>query len=126
MAFFEYGSENRWYDQYFGKNVTVEEGGTECPERLTVGGHHGALAVTVAAAAAGTVTNGTVTLLESDEADCGFAEKEDAPVLTIKNASPEAGDVIAKMVLPDCRRYVGIRLGGTMPACDVFLSYLAR
>lgn len=49
---FEYGSENRWHDQYFGKNVTVEADGTECPERLAVGEHHGALAVTVAAAAA--------------------------------------------------------------------------
>lgn len=123
---FEYGSENRWYDQYFGKNVTVAAGGTECPERLAVGEHHGALAVTVAAAVAGTVTNGTITLLDSDQADCGFAVKDDAPVLTIKSAAPEAGDIIAKMVLPDCKRYVGIKLGGTMPNCDVFLSYLAR
>ena len=119
---FEYGSENRWHDQYFGKNVTVEADGTECPERLAVGEHHGALAVTVAAAAAGAVTNGTITLLDSDQVDCGFAEKEDAPVLTVKSAAPEAGDIIAKMVLPDCKRYVGIKLGGTMPNCDVFLS----
>lgn len=123
---FEYGSENRWHDQYFGKNVTVASAGTECPERLAVGEHHGALAVTVAAAAAGTVTNGTITLLDSEHADCGFAVKDDAPVFTIKSAAPEAGDIIAKMVLPDCKRYVGIKLGGVMPNCDVFLSYLAR
>lgn len=123
---FEYGSGNRWYDQYFGRDVKVSSGGTECPDRLAVGQHNGALVVCVAATAAGTVTNGTVTLMDSDEADCGFAVKEDAPVLTVKSATVEEGDIIARMVLPNCKRYAAIKLGGTMPNCDVFLSYLAR
>ena len=123
---FAYGQDNRWYDQYFEKGMSVS-GETETKNALAAGSHQGALAITVAAAEAGSVAAGTLTFTESDSEDGPFETPAGAPVLTVESASPEAGDVIAVYVLPNCKRYVKARLGGGWPAgVDVYLSCLAR
>lgn len=49
---FSYGSENRWYDQFFEKGKAINAAEFVCANALVVGEHHGALAVTVMAAGA--------------------------------------------------------------------------
>ena len=44
---FSYGSENRWYDQFFEKGKAINAAEFVCANALVVGEHHGALAVTV-------------------------------------------------------------------------------
>lgn len=123
---FSYDSDNRWHDQYFEKGMAVS-GETTSENALAVGQHHGSLAIVVSAAAAGSVSSGTVTFKDDDAEDGSFATNDAAPVLTITSATVEAGDIIAKYVLPDCKRYVKAVLGGTWPSTvDVTLQYLAR
>lgn len=123
---FSYDSDNRWYDQYFEKGMAVS-GETTSANALAVGQHHGALAIVVSAAAAGSVSSGTVTFKDDDAEDGSFATNDAAPLLTITSATVEEGDIIATYVLPDCKRYVKAVLNGTWPSkVDVYLQYLAR
>ena len=123
---FAYGQDNRWHDQYFEKGMAVS-GSTDSENALAVGRHHGALAIVVAAAVDGTVTDGTLSFKDCDTEDGAFSTPENAPELTVASAAPAAGDIIAVYVLPDCRRYVKAVLGGTWPSkVDVYLSCLAR
>ena len=123
---FSFDSDNRWHDQYFEQGMTVS-GETTSANALAVGQHHGALAIVVSAAEAGSVASGTVTFKDDDAETGSFSTSDGAPVLTITSAAVEAGDVIAKYVLPDTKRYVKAVLGGTWPSkVDVTLQYLAR
>ena len=112
---FEFGSENRWHDQYFGKDVTIPSTtSTVCDTPLAVGQHHGALAVTIAAKGAVSIPSTqklTVTIQGADTEDGSFA------------------DITGKLVLPEMKRYAKIKLttdGAATGKVDVFLSYLAR
>lgn len=124
---FEFGRENRWHDQYFARALAVTADGVEGENALAVGQHHGALAVSVAAAGgAVTATGLAVSIMESDTAEGPFEARADGPVITV-SGDFEDGVTLALMGLPDCKRYVKIHLEGTLTGTvDVFMSYLAR
>ena len=133
---FEFGSENRWHDQYFGKDVTIPSTtSTVCDTPLAVGQHHGALAVTIAAKGAVSIPSTkklTVTIQGADTEDGSFADIPGAPEMSVSggaSAAPAFADVIGKLVLPNMKRYAKIKLttdGAATGKVDVFLSYLAR
>lgn len=135
---FEFGSENRWHDQYFGKDVTIPStASTVCDTPLAVGQHHGALAVTIAAKGAVSIPSTeklTVTIQGADTEDGSFADIPGAPEMSVSGGASAAtafadGDIIGKLVLPDMQRYAKIKLttdGAATGKVDVFLSYLAR
>lgn len=131
---FEYGSENRWHDQYFAKELALVAGEGEnatsqaTTEALAVGRHHGSLCVVLAASGDAVKPDDlSLGILESDEPDGAFTAKSDGPVVTIAEGTFNAGDIMAKLVLPDCKDYVKLHLaGGLTGKVDVYLSYLAR
>lgn len=134
---FSYGSENRWYDQFFEKGKAINAAKFVCANALVVGEHHGALAVTVMAAGAVKVAADKtfkLTLQGSDTEDGPFADIPGAPEVTITGTTSTGtsfadGDILCKLVLPDTKRYVKVKVtsdatsSGTV---DVVLSYLAR
>ena len=133
MSSFAYGAENRWHDQYFAKELELAAGAegaaaTADTEALAVGQHHGSLCVVLAASVDEVEADDlSLSILESDEADGDFTAKADGPVVTIAEGTFDAGDIMAKLVLPDCKDYVKLRLsGGLSGKVDVYLSYLAR
>lgn len=125
---FSYGSENRWYDQFFEKGKAINAAEFVCAN---------ALAVTVMAAGAVKVAADKtfkLTLQGSDTEDGPFADIPGAPEVTITGTTGTGtsfadGDILCKLVLPDTKRYVKIKVtsdttsSGTV---DVVLSYLAR
>ena len=135
---FEFGSENRWYDQYFGKDVALPSTTSKvCATPLAVGQHHGSLAVTIAAKGAVSIPSTkklTVTIQGADTEDGSFADIAGAPEMSISGGTSAAtefadGDIMGKLVLPDMARYAKIKLttdGAATGKVDVFLSYLAR
>ncbi|WP_337430840.1 hypothetical protein [Bilophila sp.] len=135
---FEFGSENRWYDQYFGKDVALPSTTSKvCDTPLAVGQHHGSLAVTIAAKGAVSIPSTkklTVTIQGADTEDGSFADIAGAPEMSISGGTSAAtefadGDIMGKLVLPDMARYAKIKLttdGAATGKVDVFLSYLAR
>lgn len=135
---FEFGSENRWYDQYFGKDVALPSTTSKvCDTPLAVGQHHGSLAVTIAAKGAVSIPSTkklTLTIQGADTEDGSFADIAGAPEMSISGGASAAtefadGDIIGKLVLPDMARYAKIKLttdGAATGKVDVFLSYLAR
>lgn len=131
---FEYGAENRWHDQYFAKELALAAGEGEnavasaTTGALAVGQHHGSLCVVLAASADGVEAEELVmSILESDAADGTFAAKADGPAVKLAEGAFGAGDIMAKLVLPDCKDYVKMQLsGGLTGKVDVYLGYLAR
>ena len=130
---FEYGSENRWHDQYFARGLELTAGaegkpGSATTEALAVGKHHGSLCVTLAAAGDEVEADAlSLSIMESDEADGTFTAKADGPVLTLAEGTFNTGDIMAKLVLPDCKDFVKMQLaGGLTGKVDVYLGYLAR
>ena len=135
---FEFGSENRWYDQYFGKDVALPSTTSKvCDTPLAVGQHHGSLAVTIAAKGAVSIPSTkklTVTIQGADTEDGSFADIAGAPEMSISGGTSAAtefadGDIMGKLVLPEMARYAKIKLttdGAATGKVDVFLSYLAR
>ncbi|MDE7372093.1 MAG: hypothetical protein K2N07_10235 [Desulfovibrio sp.] len=124
---FEYGSENRWHDQYFARGLELT-GTTATTDALAVGRHHGSLCVVLAAAGDEVEADAlSLSILESDEADGTFTAKADGPVLTLAEGTFNTGDIMAKLVLPDCKDFVKMQLaGGLTGKVDVYLGYLAR
>lgn len=134
---FNYGSENRWYDQYFEKAKGINAAEFVTANALAVGEHHGALAVTVMAAGAVKVAADKIfklTLQDSDTEDGPFADIPGAPEVTITGTTSTGtsfadGEILCKLVLPDTKRYVKVKVtsdatsSGTV---DIVLSYLAR
>lgn len=134
---FNYGSENRWYDQYFEKAKGINAAEFVTANALAVGEHHGALAVTVMAAGAVKVAADKtfkLTLQDSDTEGGSFADIPGAPEVTITGTTSTGtsfadGDILCKLVLPDTKRYVKVKVtsdatsSGTV---DIVLSYLAR
>lgn len=122
---FEFGKENRWHDQYFGKGLAVTTDGADT-DALTVGEHLGALAITVCANGEVDATSLELTFKESDDEDGAFVAPEN--VLTLGMAGEFAdGQTIGKLLLPDCKAFVKANLKGTVTGkVDVFLSYIAR
>ena len=134
---FEFGSENRWYDQYFGKDVALPSTTSKvCDTPLAVGQHHGSLAVTIAAKGAVSIpsTKKLTVTIQADTEDGSFADIAGAPEMSISGGTSAAtefadGDIMGKLVLPDMARYAKIKLttdGAATGKVDVFLSYLAR
>ena len=124
---FEYGSENRWHDQYFARGLELT-GTTGTTDALAVGRHHGSLCVVLAAAGDEVEADAlSLSIMESDEADGTFTAKADGPVLTLAEGTFNTGDIMAKLVLPDCKDFVKMQLaGGLTGKVDVYLGYLAR
>lgn len=135
---FAYGSENRWHDQYFGKDVSLPSSeSTVCATALAVGRHHGALVVTIAAKGAVSIPSGkklTVSLQGADTEGGTFADIPGAPEMSVSAGASEAvaftdGDIIGKLVLPDMQPYAKVKLttdGAATGKVDVYLGYLAR
>ena len=124
---FEYGAENRWHDQYFAKELELT-GTAVTTEALAVGKHHGSLCVVLAAAEDEVEASDlALSIMEGDEPEGTFAAKADGPVVTIAEGTFNAGDIMAKLVLPDCKDYVKMQLAGGLDGkVDVYLGYLAR
>lgn len=131
---FEYGAENRWHDQYFAKELALVAGEGENAaasadtDALAVGRHHGSLCVVLAASGDGVKPDDlALSILESEEPDGTFTAKADGPVVTLAEGTFNTGDIMAKLVLPDCKDYVKLHLaGGLTGKVDVYLGYLAR
>lgn len=130
---FEYGKDNRWHDQYFEREKAVNVSDFVCSEALAVGGHRGALAVTVAASGPVTIASGKsvgVSVQGCDTDDGEFTDVAGAPqVIVSGEASFEDGDVLCTLVLPDMQRYAKIRITSDTTNSgnvDVYLSCLAR
>lgn len=123
---FGYGAENRWHDQYFARALAVAVDGVDTGA-LSVGAHHGALCVTLAASGDGvSATDLCMSILESDDVAGTFEEKSDGPTVMVSGTF-EDGAILAKLVLPDCKDVVKMHLEGTLTGkVDVFLNYLAR
>ena len=124
---FEYGGENRWHDQYFAKELELT-GTTATTDALPVGRHHGSLCVVLAAAGDEVEADAlSLSIMDCDEADGTFTAKADGPVVTLAEGTFNAGDIMAKLVLPDCKDYVKLQLAGGLDGkVDVYLGYLAR
>lgn len=124
---FAYGAENRWHDQYFAKELELT-GTTATTEALAVGKHHASLCVVLAAAEDEVEASGVaLSIMECEEPDGTFTAKADGPVVTLAEGTFSAGDIMAKLVLPDCKDFVKMRLaGGLSGKVDVCLGYLAR
>ncbi|MBD5647985.1 MAG: hypothetical protein HDQ89_10405 [Desulfovibrio sp.] len=124
---FEYGAENRWHDQYFARELELT-GTTATTEALAVGKHHGSLCVVLAAAGDEVKADAlSLSIMECYEADGTFTAKADGPVVTLAEGTFGAGDIMAKLVLPDCKDYVKMQLAGGLDGkVDVYLGYLAR
>ena len=124
---FEYGAENRWHDQYFAKELELT-GTTATTEALAVGKHHGSLCVVLAAAGDEVEADAlSLSIMECEAPDGTFTAKADGPVVTIAEGTFNAGDIMAKLVLPDCKDYVKMQLAGGLDGkVDVYLGYLAR
>lgn len=123
---FGYGESERWHDQYFGRELTVDTTGIET-DALVVGSHQGALCVSVDAVDGVTCSDLCMCIMESDTEDSEFTEKEDGPTVMISGTFGERQNLM-KLALPNCKRLVKIHLEaksctGTV---DVYLSYLAR
>lgn len=123
---FEYGAENRWHDQYFARALAVTADGVDT-DALSVGAHHGALCVTLAANGEGVrATDLCMSIMESYDAAGTFEGKSDGPTVMVSGAF-EDGAILAKLVLPDCKDFVKMHLEGALTGkVDVFLNYLAR
>lgn len=122
---FEFGKENRWHDQYFGKELAITTSGADT-DALAVGQHLGALAITVCANGAVSATSLELTFKESDDEGGTFAAQAATLKLTIAGDFVD-GQTIGKMLLPDCKAFVKANLKGTVTGkVDVFLSYIAR
>lgn len=124
---FEYGAENRWHDQYFAKELELT-GTTATTEALAVGKHHGSLCVVLAAAGDEVEADAlSLSIMEGEAPDGTFTAKADGPVVTIAEGTFNAEDIMAKLVLPDCKDYVKMQLAGGLDGkVDVYLGYLAR
>lgn len=134
---FEFGSESRWYDQYFDREKSLAAASFECAVPLAVGEHHGALAVAVLANGAVTIAAGkrlSLSLLGSDTEDGEFAAVPGAPELSLtggegSGTSFEDGELICKLVLPDMQRYLKVKITSDATNTgnvDVILASLAR
>ena len=124
---FEYGGENRWHDQYFAKELELT-GTTATTDALPVGKHHGSLCVVLAAAGDEVEADAlSLSILECEAPDGTFTAKTDGPVVTLAEGTFNTGDIMAKLVLPDCKDYVKMQLAGGLDGkVDVYLGYLAR
>ena len=124
---FEYGGESRWHDQYFARELELT-GTTATTDALAVGKHHGSLCVVLAAAGDEVKADAlSLSIMECDEADGTFTAKTDGPVVTLAEGTFNTGDIMAKLVLPDCKDYVKMQLAGGLDGkVDVYLGYLAR
>lgn len=135
---FTYDSENRWHDQYFGRDVSMPSSTSSvCDTALAVGRHHGALAVVIAAKGAVSIPatkTFTVSIQGADTEDGAFADVTGAPEMSVSGGASEAvtfadGDIIGRLVLPDMQPYAKIKLttdGAATGKVDVYLGYLAR
>ena len=134
---FSYGSENRWYDQFFEKGKAINAAEFVCAKRPCRGRtswrpcrhRHGGRC-----GESGSDKTFKLTLQGSDTEDGPFADIPGAPEVTITGTTSTGtsfadGDILCKLVLPDTKRYVKIKVtsdttsSGTV---DVVLSYLAR
>lgn len=134
---FAFGSENRWYDQYFDKGKSLAAASFECADALAVGEHHGALAVAVVANGAVSIASTKsikLSILGSDTEDGEFAAVAGAPEVSIAGGASNAttfedGDIVCKLVLPDMQRYARIKVTSDTTntgSIDVLLACLAR
>lgn len=134
---FAFGSENRWYDQYFDRKKSLAAASFECADTLAVGEHHGALAVTVVANGAVSIAatkSIKLSILGSDTEDGEFVAVAGAPEVSIAGGADAAttfedGDIVCKLVLPDMQRYAKIKVTSDTTntgKVDVILAYLAR
>lgn len=124
MSKFEYGRENRFFDQYF-----VEDGAAGTYGPLSVGPLNGAVCVTVAANGPVTANASTLKLQGADKADGEFDDITPDVMLTM-TGSYEHGEVLGQLVVPNTAPdYIkavltaGTALTGKV---DVYLQYLAR
>lgn len=136
MSGFGYNEDVRWADQYFQEGVTLSATAVTSTNALKVGAHNGSLALKVAAngevalTAASTIN---VDIYECDTEDGTFTIHAKMPNVTL--TAPTGGleyadgEVLMAMVLPDCMRFVKIRITGTAATdgdVDLYLDYLAR
>ena len=125
---FEYGCDNRFFDQYFTKGASAV--GTFGP--LKAGGHtNGALCIVVAAAAATVVgANGLTISMTASSTEAGtYAAPAAACVVTAPAGNYAEGDIIGRLVIDgDVAEYVKAVVGGTLTSgkIDVYLQYLPR
>lgn len=131
-----YKESQRFADQYFHREGTLSATAVTSDNALRVGDHLGSLALKIAAngavsiAAAATLT---VEFLESDTLSGTFAAQATNPKITI--TGPTGGvsyadkEDILTLVLPDCKKYVKVKVTGTASTSgkvDMYLDYLAR
>lgn len=124
MSKFEYGRENRFFDQYF---VEAGAAGTHGP--LSVGPLNGAVCVTVAANGTVTANGSTLKLTGAAKADGTFEDITPSVLLTM-TGTYEHGEVLGQLVVPNTAPdfikavlTAGTALTGKV---DVYLQYLAR
>jgi hypothetical protein len=121
-------------DQYFGKGATLPANTTaQLAQALVTGAHAGALAVTAAASGAVSIpaaTTLTVSLSDGDAEDALSAFPVSCAFSFADALTAADGDVLARFVLPDTKKFVKVTLGTNKAAVsgkvDVFLEYLAR
>jgi hypothetical protein len=123
---FEFGCDNRFFDQYFQQGASAI--GTFGP--LKAGGHtNGALCIVVAAASAVVASKITIKATCCETETGSFVAPTNDVVVTCGGTSFEKGDIIGRLVLdgemPD---YVKAVVGGTLTSgtIDVYLQYLPR
>jgi glycine/D-amino acid oxidase-like deaminating enzyme len=123
---FEYGCDNRFFDQYFKEGSTAV--GTFGP--LKAGGHtNGALAIVVAAKTAVVASKLTISVTACDTEGGSYTAPTNANVVTCGGTSFEAGDIIGRLIVEnDVAEYVKAVIGGTLTSgiIDVYLQYLPR
>lgn len=122
---FQYGSDNRFKDQYFVEGASAT--GTFGP--LMAGDTNGGLAVVVAAKTDMAVSGLKLSLTCADAADGSFAAPTNADTLTFGGTSYAAGDILGYYVIPNgVKDYVKAVISGTLTSgtYDVYLQYLAR
>ena len=124
MSKFEYGRENRFFDQYF-----VENGGAGTYGPLSVGPQNGAVCVTVAANGTVTANASTLKITASKTVD-GTFEASVPDVMLTMTGTYQNGEVMGQLVVPNTTPdYIkavlttGTALTGKV---DIYLQYLAR
>ena len=122
---FEYGSENRFDDQYFVKGASAV--GTHAPQKA--GDTNGSLAVVVAAATDMVVSGLKLSLVVADHFGDSYAAPTNNDVLTFGGTSYQAGDILGKYIIPNgTKPWVKPVISGTLTSgtYDVYLQYIAR
>ena len=122
---FEYGSDNRFDDQYFVKGAAAV--GTH--PALKAGDTNGGLAVVVAAKTDCVVSGLKLSLTCSDTEGGSYAAPTNADVLTFGGTSYAAGEILGKYIIPNgVKDWVKPVISGTLTSgtYDVYLQYIAR